>query len=140
MQNHEAQQRLSALREEIARHNHRYYTMDAPIISDAQYDKLMAELLALEGAHADLVTPDSPSQRVGATSSTAFQAVQHARPMLSLNNGFDEDDVLAFDKRVADTLRDAGLLGLAQQVEYAVEYKFDGLAMSLRYEDGLLVQ
>ncbi|MFC3338286.1 NAD-dependent DNA ligase LigA [Paracandidimonas soli] len=140
MQNSEVQQRLLALREEISRHNHRYYTMDAPIISDAQYDKLMAELLELEAAHPDLVTPDSPSQRVGSTALTAFQSVRHSRPMLSLNNGFDDEDVTAFDKRVADTLRESGLLSLAAQVEYAVEYKFDGVAMSLRYEDGLLVQ
>jgi len=133
-------QRLHALREEIARHNHAYYVLDTPTVSDAQYDQAMAELLALETRHPDWVTPDSPSQRVGAPASGAFAPVRHARPMLSLANGFDEEDITAFDARVADTLREAGLLGLAESVTYAVEYKFDGVAVSLRYEHGRLVQ
>jgi len=133
-------QRLRALRQEIARHNHRYYVLDDPTVSDAQYDQCMAQLLALEAQYPAWVSPDSPSQRVGAPASDAFAAVRHARPMLSLANGFDEDEIAAFDQRVADTLREAGLLGLAEPVTYAVEYKFDGVAVNLRYEQGLLVQ
>jgi len=132
--------RLHALRREITEHNHRYYVLDDPTVSDAQYDQAMAQLLALETKHPEWITPDSPSQRVGAPASSAFQAVRHAHPMLSLANGFDEDDITAFDARVADTLRAAGLLGLTEPVTYAVEYKFDGVAVNLRYEHGLLVQ
>jgi len=132
--------RLHALRQDIAAHNHRYYVLDDPSVSDAQYDQAMAQLLALEASHPEWITPDSPSQRVGAPASGAFQAVRHAHPMLSLANGFEEDEIAAFDARVADTLRDAGLLGLSEPVTYAAEYKFDGVAVSLRYEHGLLVR
>jgi len=131
---------LHALRAEIHRHNHAYYVLDAPTVSDAQYDEMMAALLALEADHPEWITPDSPSQRVGAPASRAFAAVRHARPMRSLANGFDEDDIAAFDTRVADTLREAGLLRLEEPVAYAAEYKFDGVAVSLRYEKGLLAQ
>jgi len=136
----EALHRLHALRTEIAHHNYRYYVLDDPEVSDAQYDQRMAELLALEAEHPEWITPDSPSQRVGAPASGTFAAVHHARPMLSLANGFDEQDITAFDARVANTLREAGLLGLEEPVTYAVEYKFDGVAVSLRYEKGILVQ
>jgi len=132
--------RLHALRREIAAHNHRYYVLDDPTVSDAQYDQAMAQLLALEARHPEWITPDSPSQRVGAPASGAFQAVRHTYPMLSLANGFEEDEIAAFDARVADTLREAGLLGLTEPVTYTVEYKFDGVAVSLRYEHGLLVR
>jgi len=140
---HEAdadRRRLDALRQEIAAHNHRYYVLDDPTVSDAQYDQAMAQLLALEAKYPAWITADSPSQRVGAPTSGAFQAVRHTRPMLSLANGFTQDEITAFDARITDTLREAGLLGLAESVTYAVEYKFDGVAVSLRYEHGLLVQ
>ncbi len=136
----DVQDRLKALRETIDQHNHRYYVQDAPVISDAQYDELMAQLQAIEQAHPDLIVPDSPTQRVGSAPLAALGSVRHALPMLSLGNAFQAEDILAFDKRVADTLRDSGLLGANELVEYMAEFKFDGLAISLRYEQGRLVQ
>ncbi|MCQ9616913.1 NAD-dependent DNA ligase LigA [Paenalcaligenes niemegkensis] len=132
--------RLEDLKQEISSHNHRYYVLDAPIIADAEYDALMRELQEIEAQHPEWVSSDSPSQRVGAAPMEGFTTVQHAVPMLSLGNAFDEDELVAFDKRVTDTLRAAGLIGLAEQVEYNAEYKFDGLAVSLRYENGMLVR
>ncbi|MER1966156.1 NAD-dependent DNA ligase LigA [Castellaniella sp. GW247-6E4] len=134
----DARQRLSALREQIAEHNRRYYVEDAPTVSDAEYDRLMADLLELEAAHPEWVTADSPSQRVGAAPLDAFGTVRHAVRMLSLGNAFEPQDIEAFDERVAGTLREAGLLPQGV-VEYVAEYKFDGVAVSLRYEDGRLV-
>lgn len=134
------QDRLVALRQGIAQHNHRYYALDAPIVSDAEYDRLMAELQAIEQAHPDLIEPDSPTQRVGSEPVSAFLSVRHAIPMRSLSNAFTEQEIVAFDKRVADTLNQAGLLGPQEAVEYVAEYKFDGLAVSLRYERGRLAQ
>ncbi len=134
------EQRLDTLRSEIARHNRLYYVQDAPVVSDAEYDRLMQELTALEEAHPDLITPESPTQRVGAGPLAAFGSVRHKVAMRSLGNAFDPDDVQAFDKRVADTLRDAGLTAADGLVEYVAELKFDGLAVSLRYEHGRLVQ
>jgi DNA ligase (NAD+) len=126
--------RAAALRAELQRHNHAYYVLDAPAIPDASYDQLFLELQQLEQAHPELATPDSPTQRVGAAPLALFEQVRHAVPMLSLGNGFDDEDILAFDKRVAEALEQPGA------VEYAAELKFDGLAISLRYENGLLVQ
>ncbi|SAI35433.1 DNA ligase [Bordetella ansorpii] len=133
-------ERAAVLRTEIEQHNVRYYTQDAPTISDADYDALMRELQAIEAEHPELVTAESPTQRVGAAPQAEFGSVRHAVPMLSLGNAFEEDDVTAFDKRVSDTLRNAGLLAAEAQVTYFCELKLDGLAISLRYEDGLLVQ
>ena len=135
-----AAQAAARLRAEIEQHNVRYYVYDEPSISDAEYDGLMRELQALEAEHPELVTPESPTQRVGAAPVSAFGSVRHVVPMLSLGNAFDEEDVAAFDRRVTDTLRGAGLLGPAQQADYFCELKLDGLAISLRYEDGRLVQ
>ncbi|MDN5844069.1 MAG: NAD-dependent DNA ligase LigA [Alcaligenaceae bacterium] len=134
-----ARERLQALREEIDGHNRHYYVEDAPRVSDAEYDRLMRELLDIEAAHPEWVTSDSPTQRVGAAPLSAFQSVRHAVRMLSLGNAFDAADVRDFDERIASTLREAGLLA-GEAVEYVAEYKFDGLAVSLRYEGGLLVQ
>ncbi len=131
---------LAALRLSIAEHNRRYYVLDDPIVSDAQYDRLMARLLEIERDHPDLLVPESPSQRVGAAPLAAFATVRHAQPMLSLGNAFEPEDVWAFDKRVCDTLREAGLLGAGELAEYEAEFKFDGLAISLRYEGGRFVQ
>lgn len=128
------------LRAEIEQHNIRYYVHDEPSISDADYDALMRELQALEAEHPELVTPESPTQRVGAAPLAEFGSVRHAVPMLSLGNAFAAEDVHDFDKRVADTLRAAGLLGLSDSPRYFCELKLDGLAISLRYEDGMLVQ
>lgn len=135
-----AAQRLDELRAEIARHNHRYYVLDAPLISDAEYDRLMTELQAIEAANPDFITPESPTQRVGAQPLAAFNSVRHAVPMRSLANAFDPEEVRAFDKRVADTLAGAGLADADGQVEYVAELKFDGLAVSIRYENGRYVQ
>lgn len=126
--------RVQALREELARHAHAYYVLDQPTIPDAEYDRLFRELQGLEHDHPECVTPDSPTQRVGGEALSAFEQVTHAVPMLSLGNAFEDDDVVAFDKRVREGLE------TSTQVEYAAELKFDGLAMSLRYENGLLVQ
>ncbi|AOB32174.1 aromatic ring-opening dioxygenase LigA [Bordetella sp. H567] len=136
----DAQEEIAHLRVEIEQHNYRYYVEDAPSISDAEYDALMRRLVALEEAHPELVTPESPTQRVGAAPLAAFGAVTHAVPMLSLGNAFDEDEVRAFDKRVTDTLRASGQLGPASQPDYFCELKLDGLAISLRYENGKLTQ
>jgi len=133
-------ERLIWLRGEIEHHNQAYYVQDTPVITDAQYDALMRELLALETAHPECVTPDSPTQRVGAAPLAAFGTVTHRVPMLSLGNAFEEAEVRAFDKRVADTLRAAGKLAPSEEVSYFCELKLDGLAISLRYERGLLVQ
>ena len=125
--------RATWLSGEINRHNVAYYVLDAPTIPDAEYDLLFRELQALEAAHPDLITQDSPTQRVGAAPLPEFSQISHSVPMLSLANGFDEGDILAFDRRVRDGLH-------ADRVDYAAELKFDGLAISLRYEDGVLVQ
>jgi DNA ligase (NAD+) len=132
--------RIEWLRAEIERHNHAYYVQDAPTISDAEYDNLMRELQALEAAHPETMTPDSPTQRVGAAPLASFNSVTHTVPMLSLGNAFEAQEVEAFDKRVSDTLRAAGKLQYGQEAEYFCELKLDGLALSLRYEKGVLVQ
>ena len=139
--------RVQWLREEIDRHSYQYYVLDAPTIPDAEYDALFSELQALELEHPELQSPDSPTQRVGGAPLSAFDTVRHRIPMLSLNNAFEDDDVVNFDRRCAQGLgRPApaegpvDLFSSADAVEYACELKFDGLAMSLRYEDGRLVQ
>jgi DNA ligase (NAD+) len=131
--------RAAWLRAELNRHGYAYYVLDAPTIPDAEYDKLFRELQALEGSHAELATEDSATQRVGAPPLAQFDQVQHTVPMLSLGNGFEDDDVIAFDRRVREGLRAAGLPEQGE-VEYATELKFDGLAVNLRYVDGVLVQ
>ena len=125
--------RAEALRREIETHNHRYYVLDAPTIPDAEYDKLFRELLELEGKHPELVTPDSPTQRVGGTPLEEFPQVVHGTPMLSLNNAFSDEDVTGFDRRAREGLG-------KEELEYAAEPKFDGLAISLRYDRGRFVQ
>ncbi len=129
----QALRRLAELREQIELHNKRYYQLDDPLISDAEYDELMRELVALERRYPALLTPDSPSQRVGAQPLQAFEQVTHAVPMLSLENAFSDDEIRAFDKRVRERLG-------VDEVEYVAEPKLDGLAISLLYDNGLLVQ
>jgi DNA ligase (NAD+) len=124
-------ERARALREQIEDANYRYYVLDDPAISDAEYDRLFHELLLLEEEHPELATPDSPTQRVGASASSEFPPYPHRVPMLSLGNAFDEDDLRAFDTRVAK------LAGTSPV--YVCELKIDGLAVSLRYERGRLV-
>ncbi|HEX8958023.1 MAG TPA: NAD-dependent DNA ligase LigA [Burkholderiaceae bacterium] len=133
------QARGAWLKQELNRHSHSYYVLDAPTIPDAEYDKLFRELQVLEQVHPELVSFDSPTQRVGGAPLTQFDEVQHTVPMLSLNNGFADDDIVNFDRRVREGLHAAGAT-LDGEVEYATELKFDGLAINLRYENGLLVQ
>ncbi|HZA24981.1 MAG TPA: NAD-dependent DNA ligase LigA, partial [Dehalococcoidia bacterium] len=97
-------ERVAQLREEINYHNHRYYVLDDPVISDAEYDQLMQELRRLETEHLELITPDSPTQRVGAAPSEAFTQVRHRRPMLSLANAFNMDEMYAWHRRVKGLL------------------------------------
>ncbi|MEO8598875.1 MAG: NAD-dependent DNA ligase LigA [bacterium] len=123
------------LRSELQRHNIAYYVFDAPTIPDAEYDKLFGELQALETAHPELISTDSPTQRIGAAPLGQFEQVPHSVPMLSLNNGFNEADIIAFDRRAKEALGYN-----SQEVEYATELKFDGLAINLRYEHGIFVQ
>lgn len=132
-------QRLDELKEQLHFHNYRYYVLDQPVIADAQYDALLRELQQIEAAHPEWISADSPTQRVGAAPVSAFNTVTHSRPMLSLGNVFDEEGLYAFDKRIAELLRAEGVIQ-NQAIEYNAEYKFDGLAVSLRYENGLLVQ
>ena len=129
--------RLRNLRQEIRRHEERYYVLADPEIADAEFDALMAELRALEGAHPELVTSDSPTQRVGGRMASGFAAVRHAEPMLSLDNAYSEADLLAFDDRVR---RGLDLEEGAPPVVYIAELKVDGLSVALRYEAGALVR
>lgn len=131
---HDWRARSAWLRNELNRHAHAYYVLDNPSIPDADYDQLFRELQQLEAAHPELATPDSPTQRVGGAPLPEFAQVRHDVPMLSINNGFAEEDIRAFDRRVRE-----GLVEL-HDVDYACELKFDGLAINLRYVDGLLVQ
>ena len=133
----EAASRALALRQELQRHNHLYHVLDAPEVSDAEFDALLRELRELEAAYPELITPESPTQRVGAAPLTAFGEVQHRLPMLSLDNAFADEDVVAFDRRVRERL---GLLPTAPAVAYSAEPKMDGLALSVTYVDGVLSQ
>ena len=126
--------RAAALREAIERANYDYYVLDAPTLPDAEYDRLFRELQALEREHPALATPDSPTTRIGAAPLTEFVQVAHATPMLSLGNAFDETEVEAFDRRVREGLDAPG------DVDYAVEPKFDGLAISLTFEHGVFAR
>src|SRR5512134_339833 len=126
-------ERAQKLREEIELHNYRYYVLDAPTIPDSEFDRLFRELQDLEAQHPELATPDSPTRRVGAKPLDEFPAVAHFTPMLSLNNAFAEEEVAAFDRRVREGLG-------VEQVEYAVEPKFDGLAVGLTFENGVFIR
>ena len=130
-----AAERIRQLRDEINYHNYRYYVLDQPVISDAEYDRLMRELESLEEQFPDLITPDSPTQRVGAKPIAAFASYTHRQPMLSLSNAFGTDELVAFDKRIKRMLE----MDPEADIEYASELKIDGLAVSLTYEDGRFV-
>ena len=125
--------RAATLRDELARLNHAYHTLDAPLASDGEYDGLFRELQAIEQAHPELQTADSPTLRVGGTPRSDLPTVHHDVPMLSLGNAFDDAGIVAFDRRVSEGLG-------VERVGYAAELKFDGLAVTLRYEDGLLTR
>jgi len=124
--------RAAELRAQIAQHDYRYYVLDDPQVPDAEYDRLMQELRALEQAHPELVTPDSPTQRVAGTPSGAFGEVLHQVPMLSLDNAFSEEEVTAFDRRIHERL------GVEGDLDYVAEPKLDGLAVAVSYRDGRL--
>lgn len=129
----EAVAEAKRLREELERANYNYYVLNRPTIPDAEYDRLFRRLQELEARYPELATADSPTQRVGAAPVEEFPEVRHAVPMLSLNNAFDDEEVKAFDRRVRETLG-------VERVEYEVEPKFDGLAVSLTYREGVFVQ
>ncbi|GMG87661.1 NAD-dependent DNA ligase LigA [Biformimicrobium ophioploci] len=125
-------QRLELLREQLHRHNYRYYVLDDPEVPDAEYDRLLRELQEIEAAHPELVTPDSPSQRVGAAPLSAFEQVTHRIPMLSLDNAFGDEELADFERRIKDRVNSTA------DIEYACEPKLDGIAVSLTYRDGVL--
>ncbi|HBS59176.1 MAG TPA: DNA ligase (NAD(+)) LigA [Firmicutes bacterium] len=131
MEHSEIEREIEQLRADINRHNELYYINDAPVISDAEYDKMLRKLLTLEEAHPALVTPDSPTQRVGGKPGEIFETITHRVPMLSLGNAFSVEELRVFDNRVRSGLRPG------EPVEYVVELKIDGLAISLTYEEGL---
>lgn len=124
---------IETLREKIRYHEYRYYVLDEPEISDAEFDRLMARLRELEAAHPELVTPDSPTQRVGGAPREGFETVRHRRPMLSLDNANSYEELREFDRRVRE-------LSGRTRIEYVAEHKFDGLSLALHYEDGVLVR
>src|SRR5688500_11834417 len=122
--------RIDELREQLAHHDHKYYVEAKPEISDREYDKLYKELKELEEAHPDLITPDSPTQRVEPHPIEGFKQIKHRRPMLSIDNTYGEGELREFDKRVRKILKD-------ERLRYVVELKIDGVAISLSYENGL---
>lgn len=125
---------IDALRVKIEEHNYRYYILESPTVSDAEYDRLFHKLHALEEAHPELLSNDSPTQRVGVSPTGAFTPVKHFVPMLSLNNAFSDEDVLAFDQRIHQRLN------IDHPIEYCCETKLDGVAVSLVYEKGQLIR
>ena len=125
--------KIKELIEKINTFDYQYYVLDNPSISDFEYDKIYRALVDLENSNPDLIQPDSPTQRVGGKALESFESVIHRQAMLSLNNAFEEDELIAFDKRIKDAI------GI-DEVEYAVEPKFDGLAITLTYENGIFVQ
>ncbi len=125
--------RALVLRDLLEQHAHAYYVLDSPTVPDGDYDRLFVELQALEAAHPELISLQSPTQRVGAQPLPQFAQVRHSVPMLSLLNGFSEDDIVAFDRRAREALQ-------TDQVTYATELKFDGLAINLHYVDGVLTE
>lgn len=132
--NRDAADRMEQLRQIITEHNHRYYVLDDPQVPDAEYDRLFRELQDLEASHPDLVTPDSPTRRVGANAETSFEEVVHRIPMLSLDNAFSDDELRDFDRRIRERLK------TDDPIEYVCEPKLDGLAVSLHYEQGILTR
>ena len=122
-------ERYAFLQTELARLEHAYYVLDNPLLPDIEYDRLYRELLDIEAVHPEWITPESLSQRVGGVALKEFDTVTHAVPMLSLNNAFEDAELAAFDRRCREALH-------VEHVTYAGELKFDGLAISLRYENG----
>src|SRR6266700_975579 len=129
----DVEKKIEALREKIRHHEHLYYVLDNPEISDAEFDKLMQQLKDLESAHPPLVTSDSPTQRVGGKPREGFVKVRHSIPMLSLDNAYSEEELRAWERRVHE-------LSGRKDIEYVCELKLDGMSLALRYEDGKLVR
>src|SRR5438045_1296899 len=124
---------IEQLREELRHHEHQYYVLDNPEITDAEYDALLRQLQALETQHPELITPDSPTQRVGGKPREGFIKVRHSSPMLSLDNALNEEELRDFDRRVRELLEGA-------PYRYVAELKLDGLSMAAHYRDGVFVQ
>ena len=133
MNNSSIRERINALREQINYHNRKYYVENAPHISDYEYDQLIARLKKLEKKHPELIVPESPTQRVGGEPSEEFKTVEHAVPMLSLDNTYSKEEIIDFDKRTRKVLDE-------DNIEYVVELKIDGLGVSLIYKNGLLIR
>src|SRR5207245_6655693 len=129
----DVEKKIETLREKIRRHEHLYYALDRPEISDFEFDKLMQELQQLEAEHPALITPDSPTQRVGGKPREGFVKVRHSSPMLSLDNTYNEEELRAWERRVHE------LTG-RKDVDYVCELKLDGMSLSLGYDDGQLVR
>src|SRR5437588_8922981 len=123
---------IESLRDQIRRHEYRYYVLDDPEVSDAEFDRLMNQLKKLEAVHPELITPDSPTQRVGGKPREGFVKVPHSAPMLSLDNAYNEEDLRNWERRVHE-------LSGRKDIEYVCELKLDGMSLALRYEDGKLV-
>ncbi|HCM04380.1 MAG TPA: DNA ligase, partial [Oceanospirillales bacterium] len=132
------QKRISILREQLNSYSHQYYILDAPSVPDAEYDRLYRELETLEKEYPETITADSPTQKVGAEPLSSFSQITHEMPMLSLDNAMNEDELIDFERKVKDRLKDR--LNSDEQIEYACEPKLDGLAVSILYENGQLVQ
>ena len=131
-------ERIEELRRQIRYHEERYYVLSDPEIADAEFDALMKELERLEAENPDLVTTDSPTRRVGGRVATGFATVEHAQPMLSLDNAYSEEELRAFEERVRRGLAETG--SVPDRVPYVAELKIDGLSVALTYEDGQLVR
>ncbi|MBT5670554.1 MAG: NAD-dependent DNA ligase LigA, partial [Betaproteobacteria bacterium] len=129
-----AKSRANWLRKTLNQANRDYYGHDAPVLLDSEYDVFFQELIGIEKLHPDLITQDSPTQRVGSSPLSSFETVSHLSPMLSLNNATDEEDIKNFDRRTRDALNNEG------EISYFAEPKFDGLAVSLRYVGKVLDQ
>src|SRR5690348_6512140 len=130
---HNVQEELESLREEIRHHEYRYYVLDDPEISDSEFDRLMNELKKLEAEHPELITPDSPTQRVGGKPREGFVKAPHSVPMLSLDNAYSEEELRAWERRVHE-------LSGKKDIEFVCELKLDGMSLALRYERGKLVR
>src|SRR6476660_7180025 len=133
IKNQAIERQIGELRETIRRHEHLYYVLDAPELPDAEFDRLMQELKRLEAAHPALITPDSPTQRVGGKPLEGFPKVEHSRPMLSLDNAYNEQELRDWDRRVRELAGNA-------EIEYVCELKLDGMSMALTYQNGQLLR
>src|SRR5262249_4333062 len=126
-------QRIDELRRQIGYHEHRYYVLDDPEISDAEYDQLVNELKKLEAEHPELITPDSPTQRVGGKPREGFAKVQHSRPMLSLDNAYNEEELRGWERRVHE-------ISGVKKIDYVCELKLDGMSLALTYDESALLR